>query len=108
MIPFVVKGVVNGFQCSQCNWSLILEQPFSYSNPARQARTNEVMHWYSEHDCSRFPPPTQGCVAEIGIVRTSIVQRCTSALTAEGSVQGGGGNWRGKGTWKIIWAQIFG
>ena len=47
MIPFVVKGVVTGFHCSECAWALMLEQPFFYSNPARQARTDEAMHWYS-------------------------------------------------------------
>ena len=55
MIPLVVKGVVQGFHCSECAWSLILDQPFFYSNPARQARTDEAMHWYSPHDCLRFP-----------------------------------------------------
>ena len=29
MIPFVVKGVVNGFHCSECAWALMLEQPSS-------------------------------------------------------------------------------
>jgi len=55
MIPFVVKGVVNGFHCSECAWALMLEQPFLYSNPARQARADEAMHWYSPHNCLRFP-----------------------------------------------------
>jgi hypothetical protein len=59
MIAFVVKGIVKGFRCSECNWTLILEQPFLYSNPARQARTDEAMCWYLPHDCSRFPPPAK-------------------------------------------------
>jgi hypothetical protein len=59
MIAFVVKGIVKGFRCSECNWTLILEQPFLYSNPARQGRTDEAMCWYLPHDCSRFPPPAK-------------------------------------------------
>jgi hypothetical protein len=60
MIPFVVREVVKGFHCSECNWTLILEEPFLYSNPTRQARTDEAMHWYLPHDCSQFPPRAEG------------------------------------------------
>ena len=57
MIPLVVRGVATGFHCSECAWALSLEQAFFYSNPARQARTDEAMHWNSAHDCLQFPKP---------------------------------------------------
>ena len=40
-------GDRKGFYRSECNWTLILEQPFLYSNPARQVRADEAMHWQS-------------------------------------------------------------
>ena len=58
MIPFLAKGVVRQFRCSECHWTFDLESPFLYSDRARRAEeSHKVMEWYSEHDCSRFAKP---------------------------------------------------
>jgi hypothetical protein len=58
MIPFTVRGVVEQFRCSGCDWAIILEEPFLYSESAqRVSAENKVKDWYSAHDCSQFPKP---------------------------------------------------
>jgi hypothetical protein len=58
MIPFTVRGVVEQFRCSECDWAIILEEPFLYSESAQRiSAANNVKHWYSAHDCSQFPKP---------------------------------------------------
>jgi hypothetical protein len=56
MIPFQVNGIVEQFRCSECDWVIILEEPFFYSDPAQRAEgARKVKQWYSAHDCSQFP-----------------------------------------------------
>ncbi len=56
MIPFQVNGIVEQFRCSECDWVIILEEPFFYSDAAQRAEeARKVRQWYSEHDCAQFP-----------------------------------------------------
>ena len=47
MIPLVVKGVVQGFHCSDCAWSLILDQPFF--TPTLRARLEPTKRCAGTH-----------------------------------------------------------
>jgi HJR/Mrr/RecB family endonuclease len=58
MIPFTVRGIVEQFRCSECDWAIILEEPFLYAESAqRVSAANRVELWYLAHDCSQFPKP---------------------------------------------------
>jgi hypothetical protein len=59
MIPLIVKGVVREFRCSECEWALILEEPFLDSDRARQAKTDKAKEWYSQHECLQFAKSAQ-------------------------------------------------
>ena len=56
MIPLTVNGLVEQFRCSECDWAIILEEPFFHADPAQLVEAaNRVRQWYSAHDCSQFP-----------------------------------------------------
>ena len=58
MVLLAVNGLVEQFRCSECDWAIILEEPFFYADPAQRVEAaNRVKQWYSAHDCSQFPPP---------------------------------------------------
>jgi hypothetical protein len=51
-----VNGIAEQFRCSECDWAIILEEPFFYSDLAQRAEgARKVKQWYSAHDCSQFP-----------------------------------------------------
>jgi len=53
----IVNGIVEQFQCSECDWAIILEEPFYHSQRAQQAAISKVKHWFLARDCSQFPKP---------------------------------------------------
>jgi len=58
MIPFQVNGIVEQFRCSQCDWAIILEEPFFNSDPAQRTEgACKIKPFYLAHDCSQFQKP---------------------------------------------------
>jgi len=51
-----VRGFVEQFHCSDCDWAIILEEPVRYSESKQRIEAaHKAKHWYSAHDCSQFP-----------------------------------------------------